>query len=159
MNEVEKNIWKWIYEYVEINNEFYDYKFPPCPYAKSARLNGLVDVVAYTKGRPYQFITSQIDNLITHKMYSIRIMAFPLRMRWYFHLHILLNRLNKSLVTQDLYVQYGKTDDYFIVIVNKLSDVLDGHRALSKTDYYKNWSKDHYKAVVERRETLHRKNQ
>jgi len=157
MNEVEQNIWKWIYEYVEINNEFYDHKFPPCPYAKSARLNGLVDVVAYTKGRPYQFITSQIDDLIAYKMYSIRIMAFPLRMRWYFHLHILLNRLNRHLVPQDLYVQYGKTDDYFIVIVNKLSDVLDGHRALSKTDYYKNWSKDHYNAVVERRETLYKK--
>ena len=157
MNEVEQNIWKWIHEYVESNNEFYHYKFPPCPYAKSARLNGLVDVVAYTKGRPYQFITSQIDDLIAYKKYSIRIMAFPLRMRWYFHLHILLNQLNRHLVPQDLYVQYGKTDDYFIVIVNKLSDVLDGHRALSKTDYYKNWSKDHYKAVVERRETLYKK--
>jgi hypothetical protein len=84
-------------------------------------------------------------------------MAFPMRMRWYFHLHFMLNRLNKELVPQDLYIQYGKTDQYFIVITNKLSDVLDGHKSLLKTDYYKNWSKDHYDAVVERRQKIYEK--
>jgi hypothetical protein len=158
-NEIEQNIWNWIIEYIEVENEFYNYKFPPCPYAKSARLKGIVDVVAYNSGSPYKFIKQQIEDLNTHRKFNIKVMAFPMRMRWYFHLHFLLNRLNKELVPRDLYIQYGKTDKYFIVITNKLSDVLDGHKSLLKTDYYKNWSKDHYKAVVERRETLYKKYQ
>jgi hypothetical protein len=156
-NEIEQNIWNWITEYIEVENEFYNYKFPPCPYAKSARLKGMVDVVAYTTGNPYKFIKHQIEDLNTHRKFNIKVMAFPMRMRWYFHLHFMLNRLNKELVPQDLYIQYGKTDQYFIVITNKLSDVLDGHRSLLKTDYYKNWAKDHYDAVVERRQKIYEK--
>jgi len=156
-NKVKQNILKWMIEYIETNNEFYDYKFPPCPYAKSARLKGLVDIVAYSTGSPYKFIKYQIEDLIIQNKFNIRVMAFPMKMRWYFHLHFLINRLNKNLVKQDLYVQYGRTDEYFIVIVNKLSDVLDAHKALLKTDYYKNWSKDHYHAVVERRQKIYEK--
>ena len=152
--EIEQNIWKWIMEYIEVDNEFYDYKFPPCPYAKTARLKGLVDVVVYDKGNPIKFIKQQTQDLIENKKFNIRIMAFPLRMRWYFHLHFLINHMNKRLVAQDLYAQYGTTGDYFIVIVNKLSDVISGHHALKKTDYYNKWSADHYDRVVLRRQKL-----
>jgi hypothetical protein len=150
-NKVEQDIWNWITEYVEIENEFYNYKFPPCPYAKSARLKGLVDVIAYDSGSPFKFIKYQVTNLIEHKKFNIKVMAFPIRMRWYFHLHFMINRLNKYLVLQDFYIQYGKTDEYFVVIANKLSDVIEGHTSLLKTDYYKNWSSRHYNNVVDRR--------
>ena len=44
-----------------------------------------------------------------------------------------------------------------MVMINKLDPVLDGHRALLKTDYYKPWSKGHYDAVVVRRQKLYDK--
>lgn len=154
MNKIEENIWQWIIEYIEVENEFYNYKFPPCPFAKSARIKGMVDVIAYSTGSPYKFIKHQIEDLNKDNKFNVRVMAFPMRMRWYLHLHFMLNCLNKKLISKDLYVQYGKTDNYFIVIANKLSDVLEGHKALLKTDYYKNWSKKHYSAVVIRRQQV-----
>ena len=71
------------------------------------------------------------------------------------------------MIPQDYYLQYGKTVDktsrfreyflrgpYFIVIINKVSDVINGHYQLLKTDYYKPWSKKHYEAVVTRRQEM-----
>lgn len=155
--QIKQDIWDWITGYIEVNNEFYDYKFPPCPYAKSARLKGLVDVSVYMSGNPYAFAKKQVADLITEKKFNVRIMAFPYWMRWLYPLHWALRKLNQRLIGNDFYIQYGKIVDvvdrsYFIVIVNKLSDVLAGQTLLNKTDYYKNWSTKHYQAVVTRRQ-------
>jgi hypothetical protein len=157
MNDLANKIRKWIIEEIEAPHEFYDYRFPVCPFARSARLSEEVDIVVYASGGPYKFIKQQVQYLQTDKIFKIKIMAFPKRMRWYLHLHFLLDRMNCDIVGKDLYIQYGKNDDAFIVIVNRLSSVLDGHRSLLKTDYYKNWSKDHYDAVVERRQKIYKK--
>lgn len=168
---VEQDIWHWIENFVEKNHEFYDYKFPPCPYARTARLRGTVDVAAWHSGSYSKFINKQALSLINDPKLSIRVLAFPARLRWYFWLHHWINKLNRQLIPQNYYAQYGLAVNttsqypgvfagkpYFIVIINRLSDVLDAHGALVNTDYYKSWSKSHYHNVVTRRQQAYDNN-
>ena len=168
--EIKQDLWQWITDYIEVNHKFYDYKFPPCPYAKSARVKGLVDIVAYESGNINDFIQPQVNDLIAGKKYNVRIMAFPARFKWYWQVKNFIVGLNNQIVPNDFYIQYGtalktqcrypgwfNSGPYFIVIVNKLSDVIAGHKALLSTDYYKSWAPHHYDAVVSRRQEMYKK--
>jgi hypothetical protein len=164
--QVESDIWRWIIEFVEQNHRFYDYKFPPCPYARQARLKGLVDVQVYQQN-PRQFVRDQIDNLVQHKDVNVRVLAFPYWMRWNYLLRWQITRRNRSLVKSDYYAQFGaaittkscypgwfKNRPYFIVIINKVSDVIQAQAALERTDYYQNWTARHYHNVVTKRNRI-----
>ena len=164
--QVKLDILAWITDFVEVNHKFYDYKFPPCPYARQARLKGLVDVHAYT-GNPIKFTQDQIDDLVEHKAYNVRVLAYPYWMRWNYLLRWTITRRNRSLVQDDYYAQFGaaistqscypglfKNKPYFIVIINKLSDVVNAQAALERTDYYRNWTKKHYHNVVTKRNSI-----
>jgi hypothetical protein len=166
---VEQEIWDWIINYIEVNHKFYNYKFPPCPYARSARLKGQLDVSVYESGGVIKFIKNQIEQLQKVNL-NTQVMVFPARMRYYFWLPPMIRSLNKSVIPLDYYLQHGtaiktkssydellKNKPYFIVVVNKLSDVLDGHASLLRTDYYKPWAKHHYSAVVTTRQKLYEK--
>jgi hypothetical protein len=168
--DIEQDIWDWVINYIEVENKFYDYKFPPCPYARSARLRGLLDIVAFETGSIKQFINEQTHSLIKDKKFNTRVLVFPAKVRWYFHIHMHVQNLNKSIIPQNFYAQYGKAiktqsryqewsknSPYFIVIVNKLSDVLDAHQSLLKTSYYDLWTPKHYNDVVTRRQNLYEK--
>lgn len=165
IDQIEQDIWTWLTNYVEVNHKFYDYKFPPCPYARGARLRGLVDIQVYEQGSVVEFINAKIADLITNSKYNVRILVMPPRSRWNWRIARFINQLNKQIVSEDFYAQYGTANHtlsrypgwfnwgaYSIVIVNRLSDVLDGHRALLATDYYHPWSRLHYDAVVTRRQ-------
>jgi hypothetical protein len=167
---VKQDIWDWIKNYIEANHKFYDYKFPPCPYARAARINGQVDVSVYQSGGVIEFIKNQVDQLTAQSDLKTRVIVFPARMHYYFWLPMMIRRLNKKVIALDYYLQYGtairttsaydellKNKPYFIVVVNKLSTVLDGHASLLKTDYYKPWAKHHYTAVVTNRQKLYEK--
>jgi hypothetical protein len=169
-NKIEKDIWEWITNFLEVNHEFYHYKFTPCPYAKSARLKGLVNVTAYTVGSKIGFIEQQTEQFLADKQYNVQIFVFPSYLRWFFHVRWKIHQLNKKLIPNNYYAQYGwarptksqypglfNSSPYFIVIINKLSDVLSGHKSLLDTDYYSQWSKSHYNNVVERRNNMVKK--
>jgi len=164
---IEQDIWNWITNFVERNHEFYNFKFPPCPYAKSARLKGLVKVCAYESGSYKDFIQNSIDSLIKNKTHTVCVMVFPYYLKWYYHLHRFIRKINAIIVKEDFYMQYGlaveseskysglfQNKPYFIVIVNKLSQVNEAHDILIKTDYYGFWDKKHYDEVVNRRKSF-----
>jgi hypothetical protein len=166
---IQKDICTWITEFVEVNHKFYNYKFPPCPYAKSARLKNLVDVQAYEQN-PITFTLDQIDNLLQHKKFNVRVLVYPYYMRWNYLLRWKIDKLNQTLIKDDYYAQYGaaistksqypglfKNKPYFIIIINKLSDVLAAQESLDKTDYYQNWTPQHYHNVVVKRKNIFRK--
>jgi hypothetical protein len=44
-------------------------------------------------------------------------------------------------------------------MVNQVNPVLDGHKSLLRTDYYKNWASEHWNNVVVRRQELYEKYQ
>ena len=163
---IEQDIWTWIAEYIEVNHEFYDYKFPPCPYARGARLRGALDVQAWTAGSARDFIDEQTHSLVAHAVKTVRVMVFPPSFRWNWLARWHIRNLNKTLVPQGYYIQYGGAvetasrypglkGEYVIVIVNRLQDVLEGHAALKSTAYYRNWSAQHYHNVVERRQQVY----
>ena len=170
IDNIKQDMWNWITDYVESNHKFYDYKFPPCPYAKAARLKGLVDIAIYDSGGVRDFILEQTDNLINEKKYNVRILVFPAKVNWYFFIKQFINTLNKKLVAMDYYTQYGtalktksrypglfENGPYFIVIINKLSDVIAGHESLLSTNYYNSWAQSHYDSVVTRRQEFYQK--
>jgi len=165
-----QDIKNWLINYIEVNHEFYNYKLPPCPYAKTARINGTVDICVWQNENIKKFILEEVQSLKDNKKFNVKIMVFPAKMRWYFHIHHYIKKLNNQLVLQDYYAQIGRAIDtkskfneilknnpYFIIIVNKLSDVMDGQHALSKTQYYLSWSPGHYNDVVVRRQNLFEK--
>jgi len=162
---IEQDIWNWVKNYVEKPHAFYNYKFPPCPFARAARLQQLLDVKVYVSGGIKQFIKTQTQNLIDGNKLNTRILVFPHHVRWFYPIKWWIKYLNKQTIPYDYYLQYGKAvgshsqypglfsnRPYFIVIINKLSDVIDGHLMLLKTDYYSNWSTQHYNDVVVRRQ-------
>jgi hypothetical protein len=170
IDQIRQDIWTWLTDYVEVNHKFYDYKFPPCPYARGARLRGLVDVRVYEQGSAIEFIQAEIADLIAESKYNVRILVLPPRARWDWRISRFVNRLNQRIIADDFYAQYGTANHtisrypgwfnwgaYSIVIVNRLSDVLDGHRALTSTEYYRPWAKSHYDAVVTRRQHMYEK--
>lgn len=169
---VEEDIWTWIKEYVEVNHAFYGNSFPPCPYAKAARLKGAIDIEVYESGNIEEFIKTNLQNLIDQKDKKItqRALILPPRTKWRFGLIRFLNNLNVNIISQNYYMQFGQaiktksqypglfnSGPYFIILINVLSEVLDGHKALLSTDYYKPWSKEHYNAVVGRRQEMYEK--
>lgn len=163
-HEIEQDIWSWIQNYIEEPHKFYDYKFAPCPYARAARLKNKIDVVAYESGNTVEFIRVQVDQLISNDQHSQKIMVFPPSLRWKYHVRWFIKRLNREIVPKGYYIQYGGAKntvskyssilggEYVLVIINKVSDVIDGHKALLRTSYYDNWSLKHYKNVVLRRQ-------
>lgn len=164
----EQDIYDWVVNYIEVNNKFYNYKFPPCPYAKAARLNGLLSIKSYNGGSVNNFIKTTVNSLLEQKTHNVCIMVFPTYVKWFYQTRHFVKKLNKNLVPKDYYIQYGmaiKTSSkykglfegspYFIVIINKLSDVLEGHKTLLNTEYYKDWSKKHYYNVVTRRQEIY----
>jgi len=169
-DQIEDEIRNWIINYIEVNHKFYNYKFPPCPYARAARLKGQLDITVYESGSVLQFIKNQIDQLISLPNLKTRVIVFPPKIKYYFWLPFMIRQINKRIIGLDYYAQYGtaihtqsayngtlKNKPYRIVVVNKLSDVLDGHKALLNTDYYKPWAEHHYDAVVTIREKLYEK--
>jgi len=170
MNEINNDILNWIINYIEVDHKFYDYKFPPCPYAQSARLKGLIDIQSYNSGSTWKFVFQRVTTFAENKQHNVCILAFPNYTKWNFLLRWRIRQLNKKLINKDYYMQYGlalKTQSrypelltrkpYFVVIINCLSDVLSGHRALLKTDYYKPWAAHHYNDVVVRRQKMYEK--
>jgi hypothetical protein len=169
-NIVETDIWEWIKDYIEVPNKFYDYKFPVCPYAKAARLKGVVTVKAYEQGDIKEFIAQSVRELVADPKHEIVVIAMPPRKKFTWGIKSLIENLNIEIIPQGYYSQYGvavktkskypglfNSGKYFVVLVNKLEPVLEGHKALLKTDYYTPWSTKHYDAVVTRRQEMYDK--
>jgi len=167
LSQIEKDIWDWITGYIETPHSFYDHKFPPCPYAKAARLKKLVDVQVYSSGSCFDFVTKATENIISNATINTRILVFPYYVRWFYFVKWSIKKLNKKVIPKDYYLQYGRAiktqskfkglfvnKPYFIVIINKVSDVVAGHQALINTDYYRNWTPGHYHDVVVRRQKM-----
>ena len=164
---IKQDVYGWVRDYIEVNHEFYNYKFPPCPFARSARLKGLMDIQVWQKGSYYRFAEQSALDMQSNINYTVRILVFPHAMKYHFWMKNKIAKLNSKIVALDLYAQIGsaikttskypgllETGPYGIVIINRLSDILNGHQSLLKTDYYKPWSMEHYDAVVTRRQEI-----
>lgn len=164
---IKQDIYDWVVSFIETNHEFYNHKFPPCPFAKSARLKGMMDIQVWQKGNYKKFVKHYATDMHNNTNFTVRILVFPHSMKYRFWMKNTVAKLNTEIAGLDLYAQIGsaikttskypgilETGPYGIVIINRLSDILSGHQSLLKTDYYKSWSPEHYNAVVTRRQEI-----
>lgn len=167
---VGEDIWAWLKEFVTVKNAFYNGKFAPCPYARSAILAAQVDVTVYLKGDVRAYIREKSIELRDTPSLSTRVMAFPPRIQFQWGISEYVETLNAELIADSVFLNTGVTktktsrypglpgkDPYFIVVANRLEAVLSGAEALRRTAYYKDWPRDQYELVVERRERMARR--
>ena len=164
--EIERDIWSWINEFVTVPNGFYDGRFAPCPYARAAVIGGTVDAVAWTSGDVRKFIRAKADELRDLPKLTTRVMTFPPRVQLTWGLSDWIEMQNAELIPDNIFLNPGiaKTtvsrytnsagEPYFIVVANSLAAVLQGAKSLAKFNYYKDWPNEHYALVVERRARL-----
>ena len=163
---IEEDAWTWIRQFVTVPNEFYDFKFAPCPYAKGAIADQAVDVAIWLEGDMRRFIHEQAIGMRDARNLTTRVMVFPPRAQWAWGLSEYVETLNTNLIPHNVFLNTGvmrttqsrypgsPADPYFMVVANSLEAVLKGADALDRTNYYKDWPRSHYRIVVERRNRL-----
>lgn len=165
-DEINQDIWNWFDEFVTVPNEFYDNKFPPCPYARAALMRETVDVAVWESGDVRGFIRQQAMDMRDSPKLTTRVMAFPPRTQYAWGISEFVETLNAEMIPDNVFLNTGiaKTTvsrypgssdkPYFIVVANSLDAVLKGAKSLEKSNYYKDWPTSHYEIVVERRARL-----
>jgi hypothetical protein len=167
---IKQDIIDWAINWVEVPNPFYDNKFPVCPYAKKARLDGETTISVYTSGSIKEFIKQNIEWLINTKQHKQMLLVFPPRTKYYPSIVKFIENQNDKLVPNNLfalsgialntkskYIGFFNSGPYFIIGINTLSDVMPAVDALESAGYYKNWSKKHYKDIVVKRKNMYEK--
>ena len=61
MEEAKQDCIDWIMNFVEQPHEFYDFKFPPCPFAKKVRIDNDLIIQSHHQGSLINFTKAQID--------------------------------------------------------------------------------------------------
>jgi hypothetical protein len=165
LDEIANDMWAWLREFVTVSNEFYDFKYAPCPFARAAMLGERVDIAVWGSGDVRAFIRERSIDMRDRGTLSTRVMAFPPRTQFAWGISDFVESLNAELIPDNVFLNTGvaKTtqsrfpgarDPYFIVVANSLDAVLQGSAALQKSVYYRDWPKEHYRIVVERRARL-----
>lgn len=159
-NKIKKHCLHWLVNFVEKPHKFYDFKFPPCPFAKKVRIDNDLIIKSHHQGSIINFAKFNINLLLESNKTTLVMFADIKHDTWLNRYRLKL--LNKFLVKHDMYLQVAEIETnskkYFGIIVNKLSVVLDGHNFLkNKTKFYKDWPDSHYKIVVENRNKLTKK--
>lgn len=161
--DIESDIWAWMRGFVAVKNEFYNGKFPPCPFALRALMTRTVDVAVWRSGDVRGFVRQHAESMREQPALTTRVMAFPPRTQFAWGISEFVESLNAELIPGNLFLNTGvaKTSvsryagslgkPYFIVVANSLDAVLNGADALQATGYYENWPKSHFEIVVERR--------
>ena len=149
---MKQEIIKWMQEFVEVPNAKLG-NWAPCPYARKARLDNQIEIV---EGESLLYDFDDID-LEAKEVYVF----------WYKREHYtvdeltqIVKELNERYMEDDIvFLEDHPDDDELIngermnfgkaslVIVQKLSKLNEASDALSKTDYYKHWSKKNLRDV------------
>ena len=149
---MKKEIIKWMKEFVEVPNAKLG-NWAPCPYARKARLDKQIEIV---EGESLLYDFDDID-LDAKEVYVF----------WYRRQHYtvdeltqIVKELNERYMEEDMVFLEDHPDDdeiingermnfgsAILVIVQRLSKLNEASDALSKTDYYKHWSKKNLRDV------------
>ena len=150
---------RWVKEFVEVPHPMFA-NYPPCPYAKQARLDGKVDFRVLTDAEPDSNIWCNIDHFNFDSKDVLVIIADA--KRWtahytqklaaqlngtYQHRDLLIMEDHPELVekVKDVKLNQGK---YTLLLVQRRTKLMKFEDILKKTDYYKNWSKGYRESVT-----------
>lgn len=167
IDQVGKDIDNFILNFVEASNiEGYSDKFPVCPYAKKARLDGESLVNIYSGGSVENFVVDNLSLLCDSSKYKVMLQIFPPRVRIFSNIDKIVNETNKWTIPKDYFSLLGRTPniyssypgifnsgEYLVIGTNKLSRVLPAVDKLSEMGYYDapTWTDHHLNAVVHNR--------
>lgn len=168
VKQIQQDIVDWAITWVEQPNEFYNNKFPVCPYAQQARLAGQTSIQVYAGGPVRQFVLEQLKLLATTHSHQQLLLVLPPRCRFLPGITAWIRDQNSWLIAEDLFAMPGRavttgsrypgwfnSGAYFIVGVNTLSQVLPAVDKLRAAGYYQDWSEEHYRDIVVRRQQLY----
>lgn len=134
--------------------------YPPCPYAKQARLQGKVDFVELTDAEPDSNIWTSIDHFDFDKKDVLVIITDA--KRWTpRYTSKLAEQLNDSYSDRDLLIMEDhprlvervknvklNQGKYTLLLIQSRVKLKKFEDILKKTDYYKNWSKKYRESVT-----------
>lgn len=164
---VQQHVQHWIESFVEQPNEFYQYQFAVCPWARAARERGHSLLLCYSMGNPWRWLQQQVQELIQHQQYQVGLFVLPPLMRNVVT-RLKIHAMNQNIIGQDYFALMGSTvglssaypwywgrGEYTVVGVNRLSRVLPAVETLKQQGYYDNWSQQHLQQVVQHRQRMH----
>jgi hypothetical protein len=157
--QAKQDIEQWIINFVEKPNPLLN-NWPPCPYARQARLNKKVDI------RPGFF--NLIDDLTQVDMGNFEVLAYIYdRTQWSSdEFNELVETVNVSYLAQKGLIALADHPDdvesvngvimnqgtYAIVFVQDLGKLNHFAKILGKKDFYKDWDEEYLKVLFAGRE-------
>jgi len=163
INKVQLDIDLFIKNFVEKSIKGYSPKFPVCPFAKKARLDGESVVQIYSGGDYRKFIIKNLEWLCDHDTYGVMLQVFPPRIRFSPGIFEFIRDTNRWTIPKDFFSLHGRTpntlssypgffnsSEYFIIGTNKLSKVIPAVDKLFELGYYDapTWTQEHLETVV-----------
>lgn len=161
-----QDILKWIREFVEKPNALLN-NWPPCPYAKEARLKNKVRICMTSLENLEQTFSEEVL-LLESSNHEVSVVALnkgvlmsvteakelihALRHKWSARdIYILMDHPEIKEVTRGLCMNQGT---YQIFFLQRLSSLKKAEGELEKAGYYSDWDSDYYQRVVQSRKAF-----
>lgn len=148
-NKIKSELDRWMVEFVEANNAQLG-NWPPCPYAKAARLSGMIDVVFASVPELMSVIRESVDTLATK---DVVVVCFDHETISPEHLQEFVAGTNKMLMPIDYVILEDHPDapEYVngvkmnfghcgLLVIQKLSKLNNAADKLKGQGYYDTWS-------------------
>ena len=154
IDTIRQDIEHWVMNFLAVNRAEFG-NMPPCPYARTAWLNGQVDV--RLGAAPFDDLAS----LTWDDSLSVIVLAYEADYMHHKDFTQMVNSANEALILRDLWALEDhpaaretvggvslNQGTYSLIFVQKRSALTLARASLSKTDYYKNWDPAYYQTVI-----------
>lgn len=154
---IKQELDRWLVEFVEANNSQLN-NWPPCPYAKAARLSGMISTKFCEVSELYDVVRESIETL-EHK--DVVVVCFDHRVIDPVDLQEFVASMNKTLMPADYVILEDHPDapEYVnsvkmnfghcgLLVIQKLSKLNNASDRLKSQGYYDSWDQKALDEVV-----------
>jgi hypothetical protein len=148
---------RWLVEFVEANNSALD-NWPPCPYARAARLGGMISTVFAI---PAEFVDVIRESMATLENKDVVVVCFDHHYISPEHLQEFVTSMNKTLMPADYVIleDHPETPEYVngvkmnfglcgLLVIQRLSKLNNAADKLRAQGYYNTWDQKALDEVV-----------
>jgi len=173
LRTITEDIISWSKDFLELPNKELGDK-PVCPYAKTARISGQVDIVVQESGEKLlQTVVNQCNNF-KQSSKKICIVACPDLEVTADELDSYVHALNHIFVPQDVYLMashpgsdlepveflentdWESDNEFLMVLIQPFEELEKASSNLNKIGFYESWPQDYYESTVTKRKTYRR---
>ena len=161
MRSITQDILEWSKSFLEKPNKHLE-DMPVCPFAKKTRQDNKLKILEARDVK--DFLNKIVNESNIFGEYDVVIVACKDMTIDSDELNNYVHAFNMVYVPQDVYLiasypddeeidfleseDYEPDNDFYMVLIQSYQKLEDGSSSLSKTKYYKNWSKDYYQDTV-----------